>query len=282
MHSQRGIEGLFRTETVALARPRQDHLRDNIRYAIAGPVDAPTVTLIPGGPGEVATSALTAVWRELAEDHRAVVVETRGAPSVSMDPPGFSTRDPATDVVLLLEHLGLDNTCIIGASIGSMIGQHVAAELGERCRAAVLALSTAGGDPFFRELMLHLAHITRNDAAETPFATALWAAGGAGFDRWSSLLPERGSGTCQPALEGVARRYEAAAHHDARDRLPSTRARTLVVAAEADLMLCPSLGRDLADRIPDATFEVWNGATHMCINEDPGRLAARSREFLAS
>lgn len=280
MHRQRGIEALLRTDRVALAHPDADRLRDRIGYAIAGPVDAPAVTLIPGGTGEVASSALTAVWRELAVDHRALVVETRGAPSVGMDPPEFSTRDLATDVVLLLDHLGLDNTYVVGASIGSMIGQHVAAELGERCQAAVLALSTAGGDPFFRELMHHLAHIARYDPTETPFATALWAAGGDDFDRWSALLPGRGSGTGHPPLEGVARRYRAAARHDARDRLPSLRARTLVVAAEDDLMLRPALGRALADQTPHATFEVWHGATHMCINEDPGRLTARCRAFI--
>lgn len=276
-----GIEALIRDDPIPLIHPDTPDLHGLISYALDGPIGAPAVTLIPGGSGSVPASALTAVWRELSTDHRVLTVETRGAPSVAMGLPGFDTRDLAEDVVRLLDWLRLDKTFVVGASIGSMIAQHVAAALGERCSGAILALSTAGGDTFFRELALHLAHLARVDPAELPYATSLWAAGGGGFDRWAALLPERAPIGTQPAMEGLARRYEAAARHDARDQLRALRTHALVISAADDLMLRPALGRDLAERLPSATFELWDDSSHMCINEDAARFAARCRAFLS-
>lgn len=274
------VDGPLGDDPIELVFPGPVGLRKHIAYAIAGPENGPVVTVIPGGSGAVRASALTTVWRALSTEYRTVIVETRGAPLVGHDRLGFSTRDIAADVVALLDHLEIPQTRIIGASLGSLIGQHVAADLGERCTSAVLALSTAGGDPFFRALMHHLAHVARTDPAESPYATTLWAAGGDGFDTWARKLPERRPQPNEPDLEGLARRYEAAARHDAHHRLTNLCAPALILAAEDDLMLRPQLGERLAAGLPNAEFTVWDRATHLCINENPERFVDTCRDFL--
>lgn len=269
-------------ETVpALRRPVSPELRDAIAYAEAGPPEAPAVVLIPGGGGAVAGSAMAAVWRSLADDHRSLVVETRGAPGATMEPGGFGTADMARDVVGLLDELGIERAYVAGASLGSMIGQHVLADLGPRALGGVLALTGPGGDAFFGDLMAHLAAVFRHLPREALRAPLLWGAAGDGYSRWRGALPPDEQLAQVGPNEPLARRFEAGAAHDARDRLAGITAPVHVVAAEHDAMLRPALGRALAEALPDASYELLPGRDHLCFNDEPGLFTALFRKAAA-
>ena len=61
----------------------------------------------------------------------------------SVDAP-YSLRDMAADGVAVLDHLGVDQAHIVGASMGGMIAQIIAAEHGQRALSLVSIMSTTG------------------------------------------------------------------------------------------------------------------------------------------
>lgn len=262
----------------ALRRPADPRLAEHISFTEVGPASAPPLVLIPGGPGEVATSAMTGVAAELAETYRCVLVQTRGTSAHPGTTP-FSTEDIAEDVQGLLDHLEIESACVAGASLGAMIATHLAAGLGARTKAVVLALGTAGGDPFTHALLHHLAALARTAPAEFAVASGLWGGGVAGFPTWgASVAAARRPGDRTPR-EGTALRFEAAGDHDARGRLADISAPALVLSAEHDLLMRAELGRRLAAGLADSTYMEISEATHMVVSEDTAGFARRCGDF---
>jgi pimeloyl-ACP methyl ester carboxylesterase len=84
----------------------------------------------------------------------------------------------------------------------------------------------------------------------------------------------------QPA-ETYALACLASAAFDAGPLLPAVRCPSLVVAGEHDVLLPPALGREVADLIPGAHFEIMPAAAHFVPYQRPDAFAARVADFLA-
>jgi pimeloyl-ACP methyl ester carboxylesterase len=67
--------------------------------------------------------------------------------------------------------------------------------------------------------------------------------------------------------------------YDSLDRVDQITAPTLVLAGGADIMTRPSLGREVADRIPGAQFRVLEGEAHQPFQEVPELWNAIVHDF---
>jgi pimeloyl-ACP methyl ester carboxylesterase len=68
---------------------------------------------------------------------------------------------------------------------------------------------------------------------------------------------------------------------DFTDRLASVEVRTLLLAGTEDPLSPVAVGEFLRDRIPSATLSVVAGGTHSMAYDEPDRIAALIRPFLA-
>ncbi|MEX2975205.1 alpha/beta fold hydrolase [Streptomyces sp. C184] len=112
-----------------------------------GPVDAPPLLLVMGaqatgvGWPEPLVDALAAHHRVIRYDHR-----DTGRSTWSFEEQPYRIADLATDVIAVLDGLGIGRAHLVGMSLGGMLAQMVLADHPDRCLSATLigtsALST--------------------------------------------------------------------------------------------------------------------------------------------
>jgi pimeloyl-ACP methyl ester carboxylesterase len=181
----------------------------------------------------------------------------------------------ADDAVALLDHLGVERVHLLGASMGGMIAQMMAASHLERVHTLTSLLSTTGqsriGQPAWstklriarppartrkaavRRHMGMTAHLAGlgyplDPAVETRYAEGAW-------DRAGEL---RG-----PAGAAGARQIQAIqASGDRTEQLRRITAPTLVIHGDRDRIVHPSGGRATADAIPGARHVTIPGMGH--------------------
>ena len=248
-----------------------------LNYELGGREGAPVVAFT----GSLGTD-LT-MWRpqsdRVGERFRTLRYDTRGH-GASPAPPGpYAMDDLGSDLVALLDRLGIERVSLCGLSIGGMVSMWVAAHAPERVDRLVLCCTSAQLGP----------PETWRERAATVRAEGVGAIADMVLERWftapfAAAHPEviermRGMLTAT-SPEGYAGCCEAIAAMDLRPDLPSVRAPTLVVAAEEDPSIPPEHGRRIAELIPGARFEVISPAAHIATIERPDLTTAMILRFL--
>src|ERR1700678_4056162 len=83
------------------------------------------------------------VIEHLAARHRVIVPDLRGHGRSRALPPPYTAAQLASDLSLLLDHLGIDSTAVLGYSQGGAIAQQLLLDYPERCNQLVLACTYA-------------------------------------------------------------------------------------------------------------------------------------------
>ena len=94
--------------------------------------------------------------------------------------------------------------------------------------------------------------------------------------------PDRGRGAGVPhqqSVEAFQAQVDVCAAHDTVDRLSTIAAPALVLSGELDILFPPRCGREVAEAIPDAEFEVMPGEAHQPFQEVPEDFNARVDAF---
>lgn len=206
--------------------------------------------------------------------------DIRGHGSSAVPPGPYSMADLGSDLVGLLDRLGIERASLCGLSIGGMISMWVAAHAPERVERLVLCCTSAQLGP----------PETWRERAATVRAEGVGAIADAVLGRWftprfAAAHPEviermRGMLTATPP-EGYAGCCEAIAAMDLTPDLPSVTAPTLVIAAEQDPSTPPEHGRRIAELIPGARFELISPAAHIATVERPDLTTAMILRFLS-
>jgi pimeloyl-ACP methyl ester carboxylesterase len=195
----------------------------------------------------------------------------------------YRLEDMAADTVGLLDALGIGRAHVVGASMGGMIGQVVAAQHPGRVLSLTSIMSNSGnpGRLYAFGKWKALRAITHPPpppddypAVVEHLAFVFSVIGSPGFrDNLAQL---------KPVLERVARRglYRAGTERqllailstgDRRELLRGITAPTLVLHGEEDPLVPPAAGRDTARNIPGAMLEMVPGMGH----DFPPALMAR-------
>jgi pimeloyl-ACP methyl ester carboxylesterase len=195
--------------------------------------------------------------------------------------------DMAADAVGLLDALGIDKAHMVGASMGGMIVQIVAAKYPQRTRSMVSIYSTSGrrglpqGKP---EALAMLGSVPENDTREARVRHGM---------KLRQTIGSPDFPTPEPVMrafveknvdrryypEGVGRQYVSViASGDRVELLKTIKAPTLVMHGEDDPLLPVDGGRDVAKLVPGAEIETIAGWGH----DFPPQLVPRLVERVAA
>lgn len=254
-----------------------------IFYEVDGPRDAPAVTFVEG------LSYGTWMWRwqrrGLSEEYRTVVFDNRGT-GESNEPEGpYTVSQMAGDLEAVLADTGIEETHIVGASLGGMIAQQYALDY-DRAASLVLCCTTPGGDeavPIPDGTLDRMLNVPEEyGPAETirykmrpAFTEEFWEDNGDVVDR----IVDWRLGT-DPSEQAYGWQAAAAERFDVSDRLFDIDQPTLVIHGTDDRVVPFENAELLADGLPDARLHPVEGGSHLVFIERADEVNAAIREFL--
>jgi pimeloyl-ACP methyl ester carboxylesterase len=199
----------------------------------------------------------------------------------------YRLNDMAADAIGLLDALGIKNAHMVGASMGGMIVQIVAARYPQRTRSMVSIYSTSGrpGLPVGKpEALAMLTAQPEGPSREQRVKHGM---------KLRQVIGSPGYPAAQAELrafveknvdrrwypEGGARQYlSIIASGDRVDMLKAIKTPTLVMHGEEDPLLPIACGRDVASLVPGAEFQSYPGWGH----DFPGPLIPTIADRIAS
>ena len=221
----------------------------------------------------------------LARRFQVITVDNRGIGASDTPPGHFTTRAMAQDILAVLDHAGIQRASVLGTSLGGMVAQELALAHPDRVDRLVLVATLPGG-PRSRPMPLGTTYLL----AAAPFLTS------------KAKLQRFVDNTLGPSTRRrrpkVAERLAAAKLANPQSQ-PAWRAQlaagmlfnplgrqrritqpTLVVQGTADQVVDPGNAAVLADLLPDARVELFDGAGHLLYWEQPRRFARVVTQFL--
>jgi 3-oxoadipate enol-lactonase len=199
---------------------------------------------------------------------RTIVLDARGHGD-SEKPSSYTLDDHVGDVLRLLDHLKIEETYLLGVSMGSYIAQGVAIASPERVKKMMLVATKSQGKTSSMEALFekHADDLEGLDFSEkilkvSPYIFHDLSAVG----KWSTK-----AGRQSPSLtpKEITAANDALDGFDFREDLYRITAETLVISGVHDGLNPPDVGRETARLIPNATFVEFNQSGHAPNVEQP-------------
>ena len=209
----------------------------------------------------------TALWDpqvdEFSEHLRVVRYDHRGHGRSAVSPGPYSLDDLGRDVLELLDYLAVERASICGVSLGGMVAMWLGIHAPDRIDRLVLCSTAAYLPP--PSVWTERAQAVRNAGSTEVIADVVlgrWLTP-AGRDADPQRYARLRAMLLQTSAEGYASCCGVLEHLDLRDQLSAIAAPTLVVVGTADVATPERHSRAIVDAIPDARFEVLDGAAHL-------------------
>jgi pimeloyl-ACP methyl ester carboxylesterase len=185
-------------------------------------------------------------------------------------PEQYSLSDMAEDTAGLIRELEISPAHVVGASMGGMIGQVLAAEHPEVVRSLTSIMSTTGsrwhGQPALSVYRYLLRPPPRDREGYIERAAEVFGlVGSTGFARDDAYIRERAGRSYDRGYDvraGGRQLGAIVASSDRTEQLRTIRAPTLVIHGTVDKMIKPSGGRATAKAIPEARLLEIEGMGH--------------------
>jgi pimeloyl-ACP methyl ester carboxylesterase len=182
----------------------------------------------------------------------------------------YTLAEMAADGVGLLDHLGIERAHVVGASMGGMIAQTIAARRPERVLSLCSIMSSTGsrwrGQPALRTYSKFLKPMSGDRQGYIDQAADLFAwIGSPGFDRDEAALRDLLGRMYDRGHDSGSSARQLAAILASGDRTPELRhitAPTVVIHGTDDKLVAPSGGRATARAIPGARLVTIKGMGH--------------------
>ncbi len=219
----------------------------------------------------------------LADRYRLTAFDNRGAGRTPLTERPLSAATMADDAGALLRALEVPSAHVAGFSMGSAIAQELALRHPALVRSLVLVSTYARPDALFRSQLTFWRWLPEVAPSERAFYEAFFtwvytprAHADGSVDQ---IVEEALAFPHQQSVEAFQAQVDACLGHDTADRLSQIAAPTLVLSGELDVILPPRFGRDVAQAIPGAQFEVLPGEAHQPFQEVPDEFNARVDAF---
>jgi pimeloyl-ACP methyl ester carboxylesterase len=216
----------------------------------------------------------------LAERFRVLFFDNRGIGESDVPPGPYSAREMADDALQVLDEAGADRAHVLGASLGGMIAQELAAAHPERVDKLVLCCTTVGST----------AGVPMPAATVQLFAEAPTLDPGVALRRF--VENALGPSPAEDLVDAILRRRlenpqdpagwqaQAAAGLGFAGVDGAIDRPTLLVTGTEDNVVDPRNTDLLAERIPGARVERLEGAGHLFFWERPDAFVRIVTEFL--
>ena len=190
-------------------------------------------------------------------------LKRRIAAGEEIDPP-YTMDDMALDVIALMDGLDIDSAHIAGISMGGFIAQLLAAKYPSRVLSMTSITSGSGPvDPSLIDMLWSLrrsreAFIQERVEYVRQFGSKKYFEG----DDYSRRIASAAFDRCY-SPDGANRQLLAIfCMKNTRDRVRTISVPTLVVHGAGDLLIPPAKGKETAELIPGATFQLIDGMGH--------------------
>lgn len=239
---------------------------------LTGPLTAPPLVLIHG------LGLDARVWDGIAprlSRHRVLRLDLRGHGISDTPAPPYAMGAMIRDVERLIDHFALKDAVVLGAGEGGLIAQGLAVKRLDLIRALVLTGSaTRFANPSVWETRLGRLrqHGPDLDAECAGLCGPRW--------RTSPVLDTVRTMLATTRLDGWTGFGAAIATADFYQTTATLRLPTLILAGADDRKTPPDLQRELADLVPDATFHLIRGGSHLSMLTDPDAFLDPLHGFL--
>lgn len=235
-----------------------------------------------------------AVWaweRQLpafAERHRTIAYDHRGSGRSAKPAGPYSIAELADDAARVLEERGIAQAHVLGFSMGGYVAQTLALRRPELVDRLVLVATSPGGpDALPQPEESTTAWASARGLPPEEYARATMPISFA--PGWTDEHPEEYEALLAARLafptppEAWAAQYGACVDYLASDSpVEQIAARALVVHGDRDRVVAYGNGQVLAQRLPSARLESFEGHGHLLAIEDAPRFSALVLEFLAA
>lgn len=225
------------------------------------------VLLVPGLGG------VGAYWNPnipaFSRNHQVVIHDHRGTGQSSRSLIRYSVDQMTSDLIAVMDDLGIEKAHLVGHSTGGAMGQTLAVTHPERLLSLTIYASWTKADPFFRRVFeARRALLTKAGIDAYVRSTAVflypdwWINGNIGLleEREKVVIPNF------PPAEIVASRIDAIVEFDRTAALGSIKIPTLVICAKDDILTPPYYSQELARMIPGAELIELDRGGH-CASE---------------
>lgn len=226
-----------------------------------------------------------------SERFQLIVIDARGTGRSSRPKAYLQTTmgAMAQDAAELLDFLGIEKAHVGGMSLGSTVSQEFALAYPERVLSLSLHCTWAKSDEWFVRAIETIEYPASMGDVRTYLRFALmWVLS----PRFLAEKPDEVRAIVEryiddnpfpPTKDGILGHTNADKLHDALERLPKIRARTLVTAGEMDWLVPPRYAEVVARAIPGARYHLFRGdfASHCACVEMADEWNRVTMDFLA-
>jgi pimeloyl-ACP methyl ester carboxylesterase len=217
----------------------------------------------------------------LAERFRILSFDNRGIGESDVPPPPYSARELADDGLAVLDDAGVDRAHVLGASLGGMAAQELAAAFPERVDKLVLACTTPGGASAVPMPAQTVALMQEAAALAPEVAMRRFVENALAPDAGVALVDDLYQRRIANPPDPIGWQGQAAAGLGFDGSALEVAAPTLILHGTEDAVVDPGNAALLAERIPGARVELFSGCGHLFFWEQPERSARTVAEFLA-
>lgn len=220
------------------------------------------------------------------DDYRIITIDTRGH-GESTRPQEYTIDDHALDIHEIIRALNLEKVDILGYSMGSYIALRAAEVECDDINHLILLCTKPNGKTSSVARLLNEANLDITQVTQEEMMRVILKASVApqSFEKIASGeldVEKLLKGDDSPELSEAEKAAEDAslANFDNSTDYDKVKCKTLVIGAEYDGINPPKLGREVADGIEDAKFELINDAGHLVIVEQPEAFKKVVIDFL--
>ena len=221
----------------------------------------------------------------LAERFTVLSFDNRGIGDSDAPPGPYTVAEMAADTLQVLDEAGVERAHVVGTSLGGMIAQELALSYPERVDRLVLACTTPGGPnahpmPKKTAALVALAATLEPPVALRRFVeNALAPATAEAHPKLVDEIVARRLETPQDPVAWVAQASAGAAFDRLAD-LEQISMPTLVQTGDEDVVVDPRNSELLAERLPHARLERFDGGGHLFFWEQPDAFVSSVTRFL--
>jgi pimeloyl-ACP methyl ester carboxylesterase len=224
----------------------------------------------------------------LCQTFQVIIFDNRDAGRSSQATSGYTIADMADDMAGLMDALDIRKAHVCGLSMGAMIAMEFALRHPGRLDRMILTGATGAPARAAFHPIMTWNWVKTHDSSGGVFAGQqfTWLFSTAFLRNRDAVQQTIGMLSSNPNPVGPQaydRQAQALLRFDVLERLAAVKAPTLCIVGEQDLLTPVHEGREVADKIPGARFEVikGEGSSHVVPIERPNEFNDLVRDFLS-
>ncbi|MFQ5455696.1 MAG: alpha/beta fold hydrolase [Nitrospirota bacterium] len=202
-----------------------------------------------------------------SQKYRVIVFDNRGVGQTDAPEVSYTTDMMADDTIMLLDHLSIARTNILGFSMGGLIAQKIAIKYPERVNSMILASTAAELSPKAKQIISVWRRMLQEKINPETYLRQqfLWVFTDrflANDEQVSSLVDIFLRHPFAQTLHGFSGQANACLEHNTSNQLQQINIPTLILVGSEDIFIPVHLSKELANGIKNAELIILKDGGH--------------------